>query len=618
VPEPQQHPEGGIVSLLPINKPLGFATKGNIYTQPVLIRAENWWPGTYNLGSLEVVSGFARIGPDPGGAGNLTMVAYGEKSSTQTRRYFCSTNTSTYIITTNGTATEVKTGLTADTKHTVVSFGDKVLFFPYDGTTPYKHDFTSVTASSFSDIGLTQPDVTSSLSVTNGDGGVKGVVKYFCAFMSGTTMLALSEAFGEIDAGDGSTIDLSSIPTDSNQNRWIFRTRENGEQPYFVGSIDDGTTTTFSDEKADFDLGFPPPVHGQPPPDGTKYAVVYNNRVYAAGSNEKDLIYSDINKPESFNLFSVYQVGGKDGDQISGLAKIRGAVLVFKKNHLYKVAGQDPEVDMIGVDSVRSDDPESRAIGCPDQKALCGTPDGIFFYYNRNFYMLSNQCTVTPLSQHFEDELRDDINQSKEENIVCEYDPNRKIVYASVPISSSTYPKRTYLYFVELGAWYRMSKGFTDLAVVEVGSDGNPPDSYQLWGHYNADSPLRLVQHLDQPSLNTFDGDAIVADASFPPIRFGRPGDISEFVRGRVTFDVETTSTDLQIRYNLYSRSASAIQIDVDLTKSGGFDRWTRSFGLGYQANEINIQVWWPGGDARPVVHGLDIIGHIASTEFAQ
>lgn len=602
-----------VLSLLPIDNPLGFATRGNQYTQPLLVNAENWWPGTYSLGSLEVVPGFAALGTSEV-TSRLYMIAEGEKSSTQERRYFVSYDTSTYIMTTAGTQTEVYTGLTTDTYQTVVSFNDLVLFFPYGGNTPYKYDFTSDTSSAFSTIGLSQPSVGSSAAATSGSGSVVGIVKYFVCFVSGTEALALSEAFGEIDAGQGSEIVLTSLPTDSGKNRWIFRTRANGEQPYFVGSIDDDTTTTFTDDVADSELGFLPPQHGQPPPDGSKYAVNYNNRVYIAGATPNEVPYSDINKPESYNVFSFFNVGHKDGDEISGLAKIRGSLIVFKRNHLYKIQGRDPQVDMIAPEEIRSGDPKSRSIGCPDQGALCNTPEGIFFYYNRNFYLMGNQCTIRPISYHFEDELRDDIKQASEENVRCWYDPNRRVVYASVPTGSSDYPNRTYLYFLDLDAWYKMSAGFTVGTVVEVGSDGNPPDEFQNWAHYNSASPAPLVQLLDHPSATDFDGDTIVAQAEFPPLRMGNPGDITEWVRGRVTFDVADTSTALQLRYNQYSKTSGDVTISIPLQKSG-FARWTKDFSLGFMTNEMKLIVYWPGGTVRPVIHGLDLMGHLASNE---
>jgi hypothetical protein len=602
--------------LLPANVPLGFATKGNVLTQDVMTNVENWWPATADLGSLEVVPGFDTFGAaGPGGAGRLTMIAGGEKASTQTRRYFVSGDTSTWLLTTNGTATEVKTGLATDSYHTVVSFGDVMCFFPYDtATAPYKYDFSSDTASAITDIGLTQPTLGGATSVTNGEGNVKGIVKYFVAYVSGTSVLALSAAFGEVNAGDGSTIDLSSIPTSSTHFRYIYRTRANGEQPYFVGSIDDSTTTTFSDNALDRELSEVPPQHGQPPPAATKYAVVYNNRLYIAGATQNLVDFSDINNPDSFNTFSFYSIGGKDGDEITGLAKIRGALIIFKRNHMYKITGRDPEIDMIGVDSVRSDDPNSRAVGCPDQGALCGTPEGIFFYFNRNFYMLSNQCTIQNLTQQIENELQDDINQAEEENIRCFYDPNRRIVYASVPTGSSTYPDRTYLYFLDLQAWYKMTVGFTAGHVVEIGTDGSPPDSFQIWAHYNEASPIKAVQRLDHPTATDFDGDAIVAQAEWPPLSFGAPGDLTHWSEGTVTYDVLTTTTDLQLRYNLYSKTSGDVTISVDLQKSG-FARWTRRFGLGWLTNELKLLLYWPGGTERPVVHGVTLTGGVQSTE---
>jgi hypothetical protein len=535
------------------------------------------------------------------------MIAGGEKATTQARRWFCGGDTSTWLFTQADATVKIKGGLTTDTYQTVVDFEDVTLFFPYDGVTkPYKYDYSADDNTAVSDIELTQPDVSSSLAATNGEGVITGIVKYFIAFISGTDQLALSEAFGEIDAGEGSTIDLSALPTSAGQGRYIFRTMAGGAQPFFAGAISssDDTVTTWTDEVDDTELTFVPKQHGSPPPLGTKYAVVYNNRVWCAGETPHEVIFSDLNEPQSYNTYSFFSISGKDGDEITGLATMKDRIIVFKNNHIYKIVGQDPEAQEMPVSPVRSSDPKHRSIGCPDQGALCTTPNGIFFYYNNNFYMMSNQCQIRTLASHFEDELRADVNQARQERIRCWYDPNRRLVYASVPTGSEDYPTRTYLYFLDFDAWYKMTPGFTAGTVVEIGDDGQPPDSFQIWAHYNETVPIHEVQRLDHPTATDFDGDAIVAQAVLPPLYLVSPMDVTMWTRGKISFDVADTSTNLQLRYNTWSGSGADVQLNVPLQEDN-VTKWFRRYAIGLASNELKLNIYWPGGTKRPVVHRI-------------
>ena len=112
----------------------------------------------------------------------------------------------------------------------------------------------------------------------------------------------LSQSFGEIDAEDGYTIDLSSVPLGTTGKVRLYRTYANGTNAYYVTSLGDGTspggTTSYTDDLPDVYLGDPPYNHGDPPLATYQGLIPYYNRLWAIRKNTSFVDYSDLAEPD--------------------------------------------------------------------------------------------------------------------------------------------------------------------------------------------------------------------------------------------------------------------------------------------------------------------------------
>jgi hypothetical protein len=593
------------IPLMPL--PAGFASKPSPYTTGKFTKLENWWPAPEDDGSIQVVPGFLSLNTSLGSF-EFKTIAYAEKT-TQVRLKIVTGNTSVWTMTDAGVTASLTSGLTAGLRHSILTFQDLVLFF--NGTdTPFKYNFTTV-----SDIGLTQPTVSSSTSALSGtEGNVKGVVKYFVSFMSTTTEGALSDAFGEIDAGNGNQIDLAAIPTGGGgvTARILYRTQDGFDYPFLLATIEDNTTTDFTDDIDDLDLGRPPKIHGAQPPFNFHYAILHFNRIWAAGGTAapSDLYYTDLNEPESWYEFNFESIWKQDGDRITGLARDRQGILIFKNNHLYKMIGQDPQAQTMRITEISPSAQTDHTIGTPSHWSIASTPVGHIFYYNRGVYAVGEDCSLSYLSREIEDELHADINQAAQEVVVAAYWPDRRVYYLSVPTGSSTTPTRTYGLFVDTGAWFRVTEGFSALAVVETGTNGLPSDGFQLWGSRSSDSvsfPKAQVQRLDHPTTLTFDGDTITALADLPSLYLGDPGAVSRWLSYNVHVQTETTGSITTI-FKFDATTASGTSATITLVNAG-VNRHFKTVNVGEQANEMQITLKSVHATKRPKVYGLDVLG---------
>jgi hypothetical protein len=138
----------------------------------------------------------------------------------------------------------------------VFAHGANAYLFTADSGTSDRGRKIPLTTGTDVDIGLDRLDVSSSTSTSAGSGAVKGTVKYWISDMSGTTEGPLSDQFGEIDAADGSTITVgngNTLPDDGNDRR-LYRSFANGDQPFYLATVATGTTV-YTDNTADVDLG---------------------------------------------------------------------------------------------------------------------------------------------------------------------------------------------------------------------------------------------------------------------------------------------------------------------------------------------------------------------------
>lgn len=78
------------------------------------------------------------------------------------------------------------------------------------------------------------------------------------------------------------------------------------------------------------------------PPATAKFIIAHKGRMFAATSRE--LYWSDVEKPEAFNTTdNRLVVGEDDGEAVTGLAVLGERLIVFKRNAIYALDGDDPQ-----------------------------------------------------------------------------------------------------------------------------------------------------------------------------------------------------------------------------------------------------------------------------------
>lgn len=124
--------------------------------------------------------------------------------------------------------------------------------------------------------------------------------------------------------------------------RRIYRTKNKkdglsgaGDSYYLVGQINDNTTRQYLDATPDNELVVPAPT----PADsvvisaGYKYAASWNGSMWLAGGDltPTQIIYSVQGLPEQFPAFNYFDVGVRDGGQVTALVPYYDVLLVFRE-----------------------------------------------------------------------------------------------------------------------------------------------------------------------------------------------------------------------------------------------------------------------------------------------
>jgi len=171
-----------------------------------------------------------------------------------------------------------------------------------------------------------------------------------------------------LDPASGhNAVDLSDIPTSSDNQvtaRRIYRTKACSSATeaqtatlYYLYTISDNTTDTYSDTAADSALGNEIECLDHDPPPQYHYVCNHAGRLWIADDDDDYLYFSKIDKlgapvPDAFPVENVgtdllpyvVRVGGEEGDPITGLWRSPAGrqLVVFKRNSITLVYGNDP------------------------------------------------------------------------------------------------------------------------------------------------------------------------------------------------------------------------------------------------------------------------------------
>lgn len=145
------------------------------------------------------------------------------------------------------------------------------------------------------------------------------------------------------------SIALSAVPTSTDPGvvaRKIYRTVASGSEYLFLTTINDNTTTTYSDTTEDSGLGVttPPEIgafnDNSPPPFGA-IVKVWKRTVFMAGDpiNPNVLYFSSDDEPESWPI-----INGFDLDTpITGIFETNLGLIVTTETDMWRVIGDNPD-----------------------------------------------------------------------------------------------------------------------------------------------------------------------------------------------------------------------------------------------------------------------------------
>lgn len=174
--------------------------------------------------------------------------------------------------------------------------------------------------------------------------------------------------------------------------RNLYRTKVGGSLFYFLATINDNTTTTYTDNTADAALGTnQAPTDNAAPPAGAQFGVMWRGRLCLAntpGNRQRVYMSSTSNTelipggggltlhgagPEIFPVLNFIDVGD-DNSPITGLAVIQDRLVVFKQGGIYTIDGNDAATMQVFVAQAET--------GCIAPKTIVNM-GGVLFFLGR-------------------------------------------------------------------------------------------------------------------------------------------------------------------------------------------------------------------------------------------
>ena len=158
-----------------------------------------------------------------------------------------------------------------------------------------------------------------------------------------------------------------------------------GDIYYFVGRIDDNTTSTYTDVVPDNQLVNEAPSIADSVPYTTshKYGATWNGSMWLGGGDilPTQLRYSKPGLPEQFGAFDTFDVGVREGGAITALVPYYNALLVFREHAIDAVFRENGEYVCSTVNS------SIGTIATESIKLIPGV--GVMFLNKNGFYLLT-------------------------------------------------------------------------------------------------------------------------------------------------------------------------------------------------------------------------------------
>ena len=352
----------------------------------------------------------------------------------------------------NSTFSTAKSGLTADLHFDDETYKD-ILYLANGTDTNLRYDGTN-----FENWGLATP-ATVSLATNASSGLASGTYGYKYTYMyDGYQESNPSDAASILVTAPNQVV-LSSVATGNTAvtARKIYRTEADGSIYYYLTTLSDNSTTTYTDSTVDSGLD----TTSQPPtdhysPSVFKYIVLHQERLFGAGnSNYPSRLYfssieSGLSLPDSFPATNYFDISPDDGDKITGIdVDNTGTLCIFKRNSIRKIFTNGKPAQW------RISDPFSTA-GCIAPYTLRKIPQGIIYLTRRGDgrkeVRVFNGQVSSSISENIEPTL-DDISDIYIDNVVGFYHDEKYYLSYTDKTTGATYNNKVLVYDVVSQKW---------------------------------------------------------------------------------------------------------------------------------------------------------------------
>ena len=215
------------------------------------------------------------------------------------------------------------------------------------------------------------------------------------------------------------TIDWSGIPVSANgfvTARRLYRTLPGQVGEYFfVGQINDNTTTTYSSENVIIaDMGRAVSFNNGVPPAQLTVGVIWRERLFCTDGT--DLFYSEYLLPECFGDESILSIYPDDGHVIRAVHAFGDRLIIGKTNKIHYLVGADRSSFNVLTLSDRH--------GCLSHHSMKSAEGQLFWYGSGNNFYRSDGNSVQEISSVALRSTLDNVPDNRVDQIVSEIYPS--------------------------------------------------------------------------------------------------------------------------------------------------------------------------------------------------
>ena len=273
-----------------------------------------------------------------------------------------------------------------------------------------------------------------------------------------------------------SVIEIPTGPTGTIARR-IYRTQSDGDRSlfYFVEEIKNNIDTQYVDFRSDKSLGAQAPNRSDSirfPARGVRFTAAFKNCLFVDGG-EMDptrLFFSKPLEPDRFGALDFFEVGTREGGDITGLEAYYNSLLVFRENG----------IDLIRGDSVQGFEivPFVEGIGAFSHNAIVAVPNlGVTFLSRDGIYLISggldggSDLVLNKMTKGL-DEVFERCSVDAMPAAVGAFSPKEQELHYYLPESGRTKLQLGLVYHLNNGQWSQRSKDFP-VRCITTDKDGN-------------------------------------------------------------------------------------------------------------------------------------------------